>query len=281
MEKFNYIENHKTFEYGGRDFLPDSVFERANEEIEQYAIKLEDFSDLYGEENISKDKKEVERLEAIFSQDSKEAQQTNKLATVFEAILCEHSELSEWLGPNVFTIKTSRYDDIKNGVDGVAEFHEDNSSASHLALAVDITFSSDTSKKFERIKNEINSGKLAKIKYFKSEQMKIRGELANVPRVVIGVEARTVKELADLWTSKDNRALGKHPVQFQILKEIIAELETFKNYANKIGKEKLVKIFNRDLNLVKKIYENKKIDDIELEGSFFEFLNLQLKETFK
>ena len=53
-------------------------------------------------------------------------------------------KVNNWLGPEATAIKSSRYDDIKNGVDNIVEFHkEEDFSSSHLALAIDETFSHD------------------------------------------------------------------------------------------------------------------------------------------
>ncbi len=81
-------------------------------------------------------------------------------------------------------------------------------------------------KKFNCIKKEIEEGKLARIKYFVSEHMNIRGELKKVPRLVIGADRETVKELGELWINRDNKALEKHPIQFTLLKEILLQCET-------------------------------------------------------
>ena len=97
-------------------------------------------------------------------------------------------------------------------------------------------------QKIERIKKEILGGKLTTIKYFYSEDSNIRGQLMKVPRVLIGADIATVKELAALWLKtkkpKDNlearqglQALASHRIQFQILEEIKAQLEYFIEFA--------------------------------------------------
>lgn len=131
-------------------------------------------------------------------QESPEELRHRKLATVFEAIVHEHAELSEWFGPDAETIKPSRYDDIKNGIDTVAELKETGNSVARIAMGIDVTFSHDAELKFERIKKEIESGKLAEVKYFYSESSDIKEKLSNLPRVVIGADEKTIREVANM-----------------------------------------------------------------------------------
>ncbi len=122
----------------------DKIHEEAKKFLEYEEIKTEKFTDLYGERNIKKDKEYVERMEEKFNQaSSPEFTQVKELATLLEAVIYSQAELSDWLGPTAATIKTSRYDDIANKTDMIAEFQESETSASYFALAIDATLSSD------------------------------------------------------------------------------------------------------------------------------------------
>ncbi len=237
----------------------DRAYRRAEKMLKEDQIDLDDFRELYGEENISSDKKYVRELEEKFAnEDNPEEKEALKLAKTFEAIVHEQSELSNWLGEEAITIKASSYDDFKNGVDEIVEFRENESSASYLALAIDITFGDYVMKKFTRIKDEIDQGKLGEVKYFKSEDMNFKGQLSNVPRVVVGVNGSTARELVDLWTENKKDELGKHWIQFQILEEILLQAETFRDYAKKIGQEKIAIIYDKMASKIKEILETKK-----------------------
>ena len=237
----------------------DESHRRACKTLEEEAIKPEQFEDLYGPQGIKRDERYVAIMEKKFQEptDTKQ-EELNKLATIFEAIIHINAELNEWFGPDATTIKTSRYDDIKNGVDSVAEFRENEASASYLALAIDVTFDHDTERKFERIKSEIKKGELAKIKYFYSEHMGIRGELTKVPRVVIGADIQTVKNLSELWMEKNNKALMRHQIQFQILEEILLQLETFAEFVKNNKQPEIAAVYEKTLSVVERIYEEKK-----------------------
>lgn len=248
MEKHNYLFEKLTTE---------KIYEKSKNILDRDAIDLGGFKHLYGDEIVKKDTEYVIRMEKTFSSEATEEQkEAEKLAVILEAVIHENTELNNWLGENASTIKTSRYDDIKNGVDNIVEF-EEGRSASHIALAIDTTFSTDIVKKFERIKKEIDNGELATIKYFASEHLNIKGEKNKIPRVIVGATAKTVKELGELWIEKNNKELEKHPIQFQIIKEMLIQLETFEKYAEKIGQTEIASIFKKDYQTLEIIYKEK------------------------
>jgi len=239
--------------------MTDKMHEKALNVLTQDIICPEDFIDLYGAKNVEEDIKYVKKMEEKFKQeDSPEKQELKKIASVLEAIIYEQAEINDWLGPEATTIKSSHYDDIKNGVDSVVEFYKkEDFTSSHLALAIDETFSSDIDEKFERIKEEIKQGELAQIKYFVSDRLNIRGELSKIPRVVIGVDEKTIKEVGELWLEKNNKDLAEHPIQFIIIEEILLQLETFKNYAQKVNQPEIVLIYEKTQKILQKIYDEK------------------------
>ena len=231
----------------------EGAYPKAKKTLDDAAIDPKNFSDLYGEDNIKRDIEEVKRLETSFEHDG-----STKTSQVFEAIMFD-SELYNWFGEKSETIKTSRYDDIKNGTDMLVEFEDPGKRFSHLGLAVDVTFGTTAlEKKLSRIKDEIDRGELSKIKYFFSEREHFRGERSNIPRVVVGLEERRVVELASLWMNKKNEALSAHPAQYAILEEIKNQLETLKDYAKRTGKEELVAIYEKDLSMIQGVLSEKR-----------------------
>lgn len=152
--------------------------------------------------------------------------------------------------------------------------------AAHLALAIDVTFSPNIRDKFERIREEIDRGDLATVKYFHSDYMHFRGQLSKVPRVIIGADCRTVKELADLWLNDKKRKLGEHQIQFQILDEILLQLKIFRAYAERKGQADLVDIYGRAEELVTKIWEQKRkaLEDNGLRDDVFASIKDYLRE---
>ncbi len=220
------------------------MHKKAEKILRDDAINPHDFIDLYGEENVARDIQKIESLKAKFEHD-----EIKRVAEVFEAMVYQHTELSDWLGPNAETIRPSEYDDIVNGIDLIVEFNNEDFTK-HLALGVDVTFGSQTiGKKMERIKAEITSDELATVKYFESHGFK--GSLKQVPRVVIGLEKDTVISLAALWMRNQNAELGDHFAKDVIMKEIVQQLQTFLEYAIAIESEKAARSYTQALATLK------------------------------
>lgn len=235
----------------------EKVYREIVDAAREYKIDMNDFSEIYGD--LTKDAELVSRYEANNGKENTPKEnEAKKIAKIFEAILCQQTELSEWLGSDVTTMLCSDYDDYVNGVDIVAEFSEGDFSPSYLGLAVDATYSSDLSKKFKKIKNEIASGKMAEIKYFKSSEMDFMGKMSQIPRVVVGAKYQTIIELVEMQKAGKKKELGNHWIQFQILEQILEQLEEFQKYADKIGQENVSLKISRVKNRINRILGNKK-----------------------
>jgi len=225
-------------------------------------VNMSDFSDLY--RDVDTDVARVEEIERRFkaaeTRESEVDAAFRKMAKVFEVIVSEQMEMSNWLGETAMTKQSSKYDDYINGVDTIVEFDETDG-ATHLALAVDVTSGHELTRKFDRIKKEIEDGILTKIKYFVSESQGIRGEKANIPRVVIGADRKVIMDLVEKWLEKDQSALAEHVVQAIVIEEIIAQLETFIQYAKSIGQEKVAEVYQRTLGILNRIKTEKELPE--------------------
>ncbi len=240
--------------------------------------------ELYGKENVLNDMREVKRLKDIFDRNhSPIEKEALKAAQVFEAIVLDQAEMNEWLGSNVTVLKTSMYDDLKNGIDMVAEWHEDKNESKVLALAVDVTFSTrKMEQKFLRIRRDIDRGKMGTIKYFKTSDGSFMGRRENVPKVVIGVSRNAVRELAAMWTRRDNTSLAAHPVQRALLDEIMLQLDTVIAYA-KTRNEKVSDAYRKARETIVRIREAKKsvaLGSLANDAVYSDILNRTLT-TFK
>ena len=254
-------------------------------EYEKSRIDPRKFIDLYGSAAVEMDLKEIQSLEAQFSGDG-DPDYTSHVArgALFEAILSDQIESSDWLGKNARVIVPSRYDDIKHGIDGIIEFEEE-TGKSHLAIGVDITKGSEwLDKKFAFIKSSIDRGELSKVKYFKTGDY--RGELRMVPRVIIGAGQKVSTEVAELLldfkqiqkrllsprekeavdtVTEESRTefkhirgtLENHILQFIILYEMKAQLEAFQKYAERTGKNNVASAYRKRLDIIEGILQNK------------------------
>ncbi|MGB3072977.1 MAG: hypothetical protein WBP40_04345 [Candidatus Moraniibacteriota bacterium] len=230
----------------------EKAYAKATALFERDAIQPDAFVPPYDARQVAEDKETVKRLESKFGS---EDLVHKKYADVLEAIIYEHIEQSDWFGPTAQTIKTSKYDDYVNGIDLVTEFSNDDQSLTHLGLGIDVTFGTTAMhKKFQRIREEISTGKLATVKYFESERSPHKGIYRDMPRVVIGAEREHITELAARWMDpKMNRELATHPVQAMLLDEIEAQLSGFRQYARTMNQARLIPIFDRQLAIIKKI----------------------------
>lgn len=251
----NPFESHTPESFGlGR------AYERAEKALQQDVIDMEQFEDLYGQKQVERDRAYVEDRKTRFERDnSPEEKDRKRLATIFEAIMHEQIELSDWLGPEAHTVKTCEFDDIANGVDEIVEVRKEEEGPTRLALAIDVTFNAQVERKMQRICDEdIGKERLARVKYFYSEEEPdFRGELSNVPRVVVGIGREAVRELAELWMQGEKQALARHPVQWAILEEIQLQVHAFRDYAAAQDKSIAARAYERAARIVDRIVQEK------------------------
>ena len=162
------------------------------------------FINLYGRDAVIADLRWVKSRQAYFRTHDSETETWHKqVADILEAILHEQIEQNDYFGENVWTIKTCDYDDYRNHIDSLLEIrHPEPRFANYSGLALDVTSASRLealAKKIERIFNHIKRGQLAKIKYFQSDFLNIRGEKSNIPLFVVGCDVHHTEELAKLW----------------------------------------------------------------------------------
>ncbi len=222
--------------------------------LESTRIKETDFVDRYGQTAIDRDLATVARDKKHHkeSEGAEDKKESKKISDIFEAVVVEQGELSEWFGGNAFTMKTSEYDDFENGVDMVIEFREDDpAETSHLGLATDVTFRTDSTSKFNHIKGLIDKGRMATVKYFDGDEHQF-------PEVIVGADAKTILELAELRAGrKNNKVLGEHRIQIMVLLQMKDQLETFAMYAESIGKVDIARVYRERLELVSGILATK------------------------
>lgn len=229
-----------------------------------YAIQEEEFEGVYPTEEVRADRSLALHLRSKFDMNQNSYERTSKqIADIFEALVLEETELSNWFGENAHTFKAADYDDYKNKVDMIAEWSVPEGSRV-IGLAVDATYGTDSiRKKMEQIKDEIDRSALGSIKYFKYADGRLRREpLQNVPRIVLGVSKDTVEELARLWVENDKRQLGEHPVQKLFLLEMELQLDLMEKYARRIGNETAAHAYRDALAAITPIEKQKRVFDL-------------------
>lgn len=219
-------------------------YPEAKKLIESSAIDMGSFRDLYGDERVGADEKEVRRLRARFARADQRIlpggatqEQVHKLSVISESFLLRGLNEGDWV-PYCGAIKTTEYDDFVNGVDLVLEYKKAEDPASHLGLAIDVTFSKDLERKLSKIKEEIAKGTLTRIKYFDSPNSHIRGELRGIPRGVVGFDTDTMNRISE-YRKTYGEMPKNDPLRSVSFHQLSMQMRTFAEYAEEIGSPSL------------------------------------------
>ncbi|HPD07841.1 MAG TPA: hypothetical protein P5194_01690 [Patescibacteria group bacterium] len=241
------------------------------------------FINLYGREAVMADLKWVKSRQAYFRTHDSETETWHKeVANILEAILHEQIEQNDYFGENVWTIKTCDYDDYRNHIDSLLEIrHPERRFANYSGLALDVTSASRLealAKKIERIFNHIKRGQLAKIKYFQSDFLNIRGEKSNIPLFVVGCDVHHTEELAKLWGDGRARILAEHPIQIALLYQITRQAQIYWDYAKRNNQKEVADQYEEILKEFEAITQERQtiITDIKNRPESKEFLQTDI-----
>lgn len=271
-----------------RDLWIDEAGAKATRSLKQEQIKMGSFADVVNSKKLARDIGEVRQFNTRLERedlDIKEANsQAKHLAEILEAVIIQGGRIG-WFGGEATVIKTSPYDDRKNHVDELVIFKQADLK-SILALAVDVTLKSDLKNKLETIKRGIKSGDLAEISYFRNPDDGAKTKISRVPKVIIAVDYEQLQNLAELWLEDDEDSRGKlaaHPIQLQILGEIVAQCETFEKYAIAHQRIEAAEKYQYIRKIVTKIVEQKllKMTGKHRPDSAFQELLVLLREFNK
>lgn len=186
-----------------------------------------------------------------------------KRGVLAEGAIIYGMQRGNWFGENSQIVVASEYDDYFNRVDAIVEFGVEK----QLALGIDTTISRDKIEgKLKEILDDVEDGKLATIKYYKSDSFE--GSLLNVPLCVVGASrtasaslARNVAHLEiDIVREKEEQAhkeIQEHQIQFTILLQIEMQLAVFIHFAEKNGHKYLVPKLKGDLIKIREVIKEK------------------------
>ncbi|MBI4118123.1 MAG: hypothetical protein HY455_01095 [Parcubacteria group bacterium] len=260
---FNPFEERGTRGREQMNAVERALLERAHKEaaliLNSTKIKPEDFKGLYDADRIARDVAYVKEKQLQFEADTDEGRrEAKRLAVIFEGIFHKGASEFGWLGEGARVIKTSDVDDIRHGVDGIIEFDREDTGMDHLAIGVDVTYSGQLADKFRKIRADIENGTLPTIEYFRSGNY--RGELENVPRVVVGAEQPHIIQLCkDIFLDPKPEQLSRHPFQMLQLRQMRLQLEAFADYAAKLKRGPIEQVYRRDAEIVRKILQQKSV----------------------
>lgn len=193
----------------------------------------------YTSEEIAADVADLHKIEEDFARrDSGSGKKSKKIATLTEVALERGVSGAGWYGDRVKIQPTSKFDDIKRGIDGVLEITEEGNDSKFLGLGIDVTFGGESSYQIKRQKllDGIQRGHVAKIKYFKDHKGVPQKEFI-VPKIILSFSLGDVRNLISclggMGTEEGKKKFRDNPIKTQILRQIIDQCENLSEYARK------------------------------------------------
>lgn len=267
MGQFNASEREAL---NGKEKIRHDAYEKAWRLFDENAIQEESFSDTYEKETIQHHIEAVKALEGKFREQSQLPHENNPThkneevkhyGDILEAIVFDMIKRCEWFGNGVRPVKTSKFDDYKNGVDILVDLEH---SRKPLALAIDVTFGfKGMQKKVADIISKIDEGKLSFVRYYRSEDGSFEGKVNNIARVVVGVEMDAVQKMAEYWIRNEDQKLRDHYAQTLILSEIAIQLREYARYARRKGNNHAAQVYEADLEKIETILAEKPDEHME------------------
>lgn len=235
--------------------------------LKEHAIDVASFKGFYDAEKLAHHHKRLLEREKTFILNPDQEEQ-KKVSDLLEATLVDRCELDNWFGQNTSVRKTCAYDDVFNGIDMVLEQERVNAST-YIGLTVDVCFSvQETRKKVDDILSGIERQELSRVDYYESPRMK--GEIKNIPRIVLGVERERALEIGEMWyriqTGKAPKdSLVKSPVRTILIHEMLLQLEAFEKFATGARNPFAAKAYREGLSVVQSALQAAKADGISMQ----------------
>lgn len=205
-------------------------------ELNDARPKMEDFSDVYEELEIERDKQEIEKIR----KDPKFEQERSEKATAVEAIIACGIAYRGWLGDDARITMASEYDDLVRGTDMQVSLPHPKSSfgdGRRLKIDIDVTLFDDEdvfNKKIARSHQRLNasgnsfgnpSGWMTELKYIKDQET---GQPENEPNnhYVLSLGGDRIEGLIKILTSGGDKSkdADKDSKEFTVQYQIAATL---------------------------------------------------------
>lgn len=213
--------------------------------IKKKAIPFEPFEPIFGTESVRADKARVANLKEQFKKGKQIDDYGTNCGTIFEAILHMRLEKGDWID-GVHAKKTNEFDDFVHGIDEVVRVVDPETNKEKFSFAVDALtvggglLNVGIEKKMNKIENDIKLGHLPEVKYFLDEQTGQVG-IKDIPKIVIAAGVNTIQDLNESWMERNMQEVAKHPLQIQILEQIIEQAKIIGDFAKRNGREEIAK----------------------------------------
>lgn len=229
----------------------DAIYEQVSQLEKIKSVETDEYyyefmslgGDKYSKEKIDENLESLKKLETQFIESgSVEKKKSKKIAAMTEIALEYGVSNLKWYGDNVEIRKTSRFDDVKRGVDGVLEISKQKAESDFVGLGIDATFRGLKSKDFKdkifSLLRSVAGGFKTKIKYFKEHDGSLKKEFA-VPKIVLSFDTTDVKNLVYMLAHADDEKIQNsykdHNIKFEMMNQIMVQCEKLAAFAKKHG----------------------------------------------
>ncbi len=211
----------------------ESAFAKATEIAEREAIQPMSFvkPDGSNRERIEKDLARVDRKKREYA--TQHEGENYKLAKAVEVAMYEGVNDQKWFGPDAKMVLPSEFDDYVNGADGILEIHKQEGHQSYLGIGIDVTSHHEPKRKFEIIEQQISSGRLGEVKYFRSSDGSVKKSLEMLPRAVVVLKAVDATRLVRDWDEGKQEQSGQK-LRGLILYQLGIQFSAFGEYAESL-----------------------------------------------
>jgi len=238
-----------------------AAYEKATDILEKESLKPEMFADTYNVELMNRHAQYVAEREASFDV-SRETDPGWARAEIFgktlEAIF--HDQINKGVyGDETRGVLTASYDDIHAGIDEVLERHGEDGTT-HIGLALDLTFG-NPKKKIDSICEDIKNNKLKEVFYYESpfgDPPLVHGKLQGIPKVIIGMDATHLIDLAEQWVAGDEEKIQSNQIFLNLLRQIQIQAEVFQDYAKQLLRPEIAERYQKVHSTISKLYTEQK-----------------------
>ena len=147
-----------------------------------------------------------------------------------------------WYGDKVKVVRTSKFDDVRRGVDDVLEILRDNEGSSFMGLGIDVTYRGLHSEQYKNkvfnLLRSITEGYKTKVKYFKDHAGNMTKEFA-VPKAILYFDFGEVKKMAyalkNISDEKVKNDFQNANMKYEVMNQIIVQCAIMARFARKYG----------------------------------------------
>lgn len=214
-----------------------------------------------GEAEVRKDLAKLAEIESAFGDESQEKSKSKKIASMTEIGLEYGVTDLNWYGDKVKVLRSSKFDDVRRGVDDVLEILKENpegidvsyggvneklkesaEGSSFLGLGIDVTYRGLYSEQYKNkvfnLLKSIRDGYKTKVKYFKDHAGNMTKEFA-VPKAILYFDFGEVKKMAYMLKNIDDESVKQNfknsPMKFDVMNQIIVQCDIMARFARKHG----------------------------------------------